>query len=1216
MTVETETLFRVLGPVGVDADGRRLRLGPPLQRTLLGTLVLHHDEVVSTSGLIEALWGDQPPRTASHSLQSYISGLRAVLGADRIETRPPGFVLHARPDEIDACRFECAVREATESLHAGHARDAASRLEEALSWWRGAPLADLPDDEPMAGEIARLEEQHLRARETWVAARLALGEHVQLLPELERMTHHHPLREPLWGHLMVALHRSGRPGDALLAFQRARAALAEELGTDPSAELTALYEAILVQDPHLLAPMPTSRPPPAASAPAARNPYKGLRPFTEADADDFFGRDELLRELLERLAAPAQPLLAVVGPSGSGKSSVVRAGLVPALRADGLPGLGAVDLVTLLPGRDPSGALAAALATVTAGDTEAAVAPRDATGRLAALLDQRGRAARPLVVVIDQFEEVFTLGAEPAEQRRFLDDLDSALADHSDQLRVVVALRADHYDRPLTHPRFGRRVASGTVVALPLAPEELEAAAARPARRVGAALEPALVTALVADLADQPGALPLFQYALTQLFEHRRDGTLTLEAYRAFGAIDGVVSRRADDLHAHLQPAEQAVARQLFLRLVQAGEDGIADVRRRVPARELATLAVDPVALQTVLDRFGPAQLLSFDRDPVAGGMTVELAHDALLQAWGRLRSWIDTAREDLRRRLALATAMEEWRAADEDADELLIGARLARYEAWAATTSLVLTENEQRYLAVSVARRDREQAAEDARREAETRLRHRAALRLWGLAASVVLLVAVAAVGANLFLAGPTASVWLLRYGGQGEFEAYLEASLARIDRELDVATDVRITQADPVAELRSLCTGDADLVIVGAGDLADEGIAAASDCPDTLLALLDANALAEVPRCAEAGAPAELCLPDNVLPVAFSTEEGSFLAGAAAALTTRTGAVGFIGGNRTRLIEEFRAGFEAGAHHVDPDVRVLAIALTDSVDPAAIGESYVDAPMGRQAALQLYGEDVDVIFTAAGSSGTGAMVAAEELHEPDRPLWGIGVDTDWELTHPELADRLLTSMVKRFDVAMLDLGQRLVDDTLAPGIQRYGLAEGGLELSRRGGHLEAIADRLDELSAAIVAGEIEVPSWPTGPVLPTPEQAQVLVDAELAYTGTACVYTGPERLDAGSALAVELVDRSGDGFTGMAYHVEAAPALDPAPSEVPIGSMPPDWMDLASLTWRAVEPGGRTTLTVPAVAGTTVELGCQVVSGDGERWVNRRAVQVEITG
>jgi DNA-binding SARP family transcriptional activator len=254
MAAHDGMLFRVLGPIGAEADGRALRLGPPLQRTLLGALALHHDEVLPVDRLVATLWGDHPPRTAPHSLQSYVSGLRSVLGPDRIETRAPGYVLHAADDEVDADRFDHTVEAATADLAAGDGRRALALLDEGLGWWRGAPLADVPDDGAMAGEIARLEELHLRALETRAAALLALGRPEAALPELERLTHLHPLREPVWAQLLLALYRTGRPGDALLAYQRLRRTLADELGTDPSTELTALYEAILVQDPHLLLP--------------------------------------------------------------------------------------------------------------------------------------------------------------------------------------------------------------------------------------------------------------------------------------------------------------------------------------------------------------------------------------------------------------------------------------------------------------------------------------------------------------------------------------------------------------------------------------------------------------------------------------------------------------------------------------------------------------------------------------------------------------------------------------------------------------------------------------------------------------------------------------------------------------------------------------------------------------------------------------------------
>jgi basic membrane lipoprotein Med (substrate-binding protein (PBP1-ABC) superfamily) len=285
------------------------------------------------------------------------------------------------------------------------------------------------------------------------------------------------------------------------------------------------------------------------------------------------------------------------------------------------------------------------------------------------------------------------------------------------------------------------------------------------------------------------------------------------------------------------------------------------------------------------------------------------------------------------------------------------------------------------------VRRCDLERADEDARRAAELRLRRRATRRFWGLAASLVLLVVGAAIGANLLLAGPTTSVWLIRMGGSGDFEAYLESSLERIGRELDVATHVLIPQADPAAELRSLCADGADLVFIGGALLANEAIAAATDYPETHVALLDANELAEVPPCTEAGASLGRCLPDNVLPVASSRRPRY------AGPRDRTDGLG-----RSR---RHRRGVQRSSQW----------------------------PAGGARAHR---EDVDVVFTAAGLSGTGALVAAEELHEPDRPLWSIGVDTDWELTHPELDDRLLTSMVKRFDFAMLDIAQGLVDGTI----------------------------------------------------------------------------------------------------------------------------------------------------------------------------------------
>ena len=290
----------------------------------------------------------------------------------------------------------------------------------------------------------------------------------------------------------------------------------------------------------------------------AENPYKGLRAFGEADAADFFGRAALTEQLLARMREP-HPLarfLAVVGPSGSGKSSVVRAGLVPALKRGALPGAERWFVLDLHPGAQPIEELAQALVRVAVDPPDDLVAPLllDSRGLLR-VVDQAvpGGDETEVVLVIDQFEELFTLVADEARRRHFLDTIVAAATDPYSRVRVVVTLRADFYDRPLLYPEFGALLRQRTEVVLPLAPGELEQAIAAPAQRVGVAAAPDLVAAIVGDVGAQPGALPLLQYALTELFEQRTGAALTLAAYRASGGMQGALARRADALYAGLQ---------------------------------------------------------------------------------------------------------------------------------------------------------------------------------------------------------------------------------------------------------------------------------------------------------------------------------------------------------------------------------------------------------------------------------------------------------------------------------------------------------------------------------------------------------------------------------------------------------------------------------------------------------------------------------------
>ena len=310
-----------------------------------------------------------------------------------------------------------------------------------------------------------------------------------------------------------------------------------------------------------------------------RNPYKGLRAFGEADADDFFGRDTLVEELLDRLAG-GERLLAVVGPSGSGKSSVVAAGLLPLIRDGGISGSEAWPVVEIVPGSHPVEELAAALMRVPATQSADTLVDLDTHPLGLVRAAQRildGLPGSELLLVVDQFEELFTV-ADDERRLKFVELLTNAVHAAGSRVRVVLTLRADFYDRPLRVRGLSELVESGHVAVHPLAPAELEQAIVGPAEWVGLRLEPGLVADIVGDVIDQPGALPLLQHAMAELFERRDDATLTREAYQAISGVSGALANRAEELFVELDGNAQGAARRLFTRLVVLGE-GTEDTR-------------------------------------------------------------------------------------------------------------------------------------------------------------------------------------------------------------------------------------------------------------------------------------------------------------------------------------------------------------------------------------------------------------------------------------------------------------------------------------------------------------------------------------------------------------------------------------------------------------------------------------------------------------
>ena len=476
--------------------------------------------------------------------------------------------------------------------------------------------------------------------------------------------------------------------------------------------------------------------PSSTSAPGAtptRNPYKGLRPFAESDQSDFFGRTPLVERIVGRLnqTGTGSRFLAIVGPSGSGKSSVVRAGVVPSIRRGALAAGDGLVVAEMFPGALPLEELEAALVRV-ASRSISRLRDRLESGSRGLLeaAEEALPADTEAVLLVDQFEELFTLTRDERERELFLESLRVAAVDPTSRLRVIVTLRADFFDRPLAYPRFGELLGLRTEAVPPLTPDELERAIRGPAERVGVHAEPGLIAEMIADVAHQPGGLPLLQYSLTELFERREGNRLTLEGYLSIGGATGALSARAERLYEGSDADGRRAIRQVLLRLVRLGE-GREDTRRRVGRAELDALEVDPAAIDGVLDGFGRHRLLTFDREPTTREPTVEIAHEALLGSWGRLRGWIDEAREDLRVDRKVSQTEGEWRASGGDPSFLLRGARLEQAEAWIGSTDLAVGKPERAFVRASADQRERDRVAEDERRERESRVEQRSRSRL-----------------------------------------------------------------------------------------------------------------------------------------------------------------------------------------------------------------------------------------------------------------------------------------------------------------------------------------------------------------------------------------------------------------------------------------------------------------------------------------------------
>jgi WD40 repeat protein/DNA-binding SARP family transcriptional activator len=434
-------------------------------------------------------------------------------------------------------------------------------------------------------------------------------------------------------------------------------------------------------------------------------PFLGLATFDASSAEYFFGRERLVAELVARLVG--SPLLAVVGPSGSGKSSALRAGLLPALASGVLPGSDEWPQAVMRPGADP-------LATLER------VAPEGG-----------GQA----VLAIDQFEEVFTVCRDERKRAQFLDALVALAEDRDARVQVVLAMRADFYGHCGAYDRLARLVGANHVLVGPMQGDELRRAIVEPARRVGLRVEPSLADALIADVLDEPGALPMLSAALLEQWRERDGRVMRRAAYDRTGGVRGAVGRLAEATYARLSDSERGAAKRILLRLADAGEQGASFVRRPVPLDELDPGRNSETA--AALERLVDSRLVTVDEE------TVEVAHEALLREWPRLRRWLEEDAEGRRLHQHLAHVARGWDAEGRDPGELYRGARLASALEWKAANEDRLNALEREFL-------DGSRAAADDEAEHQRATNRRLRTLLAGLAGVLVLALVAGVVALN----------------------------------------------------------------------------------------------------------------------------------------------------------------------------------------------------------------------------------------------------------------------------------------------------------------------------------------------------------------------------------------------------------------------------------------------------------------------------------
>lgn len=701
--------IRFLGRFDVRVEGKPLAISTRAAQSLFAFLVLNSGTLHRREKLAGLLWPDTSDENARRSLRQELWRLRKALAAQSTDEANALSADELTVSFLPRADFWFDVQELEQALAPDVPLN--ERINR-VAVFQGELLPGFYEDWVL------LEREHVQAvYETQMRElleHLIAGQHWQsAVGWAEKWIAFGQTPESAYRALMLTYAMLGDRAQCVAAYERCKTALAKDLNVEPSPETQALYEELLRGD--TMASVSLNAPrvfigksalhdaPPTPGEP----PFKGLEFFDEADAGLFFGREQVVEKLAQSVRAQ-NFLVVVVGASGSGKSSIVRAGLVPALKNLSLApsssqgeGRGEVwNIFVMTPTAHPLEALAVTLTRDSESVTPTATLLDDLAHDPRALqlwlrrqdANRRSPIAnrdsaltirdtpyeiRHTLLVVDQFEELFTLCREDFEREQFIDNLLDALrvdagngASRSRMLTLVLTLRADFYSHLAQYPELREIVSQHQEYIGAMNVEELRRAIEEPARRANWEFEPGLADLILRDVGDEPGALPLLSHALLETWKRRSGRAMTLKGYHEAGGVRGAIAQTAETTYEQLNVEQQQIARNIFMRLTELGV-GTEDTRRRAEIRELEIR--DREETRRVLTKLADARLITTHQD------TAEVAHEALIREWARLREWLNEDREGLTLHRHLTEAANEWALMERDPSALYRGARLAQ---------------------------------------------------------------------------------------------------------------------------------------------------------------------------------------------------------------------------------------------------------------------------------------------------------------------------------------------------------------------------------------------------------------------------------------------------------------------------------------------------------------------------------------------------------